>query len=564
MRIQRQHAAGKRASRREQCRDGNGLNDRAWFPKHHAVRLLPNLLLLLLCVAVQSTGAAVAIAPSVVPANAYPLHIVICREDVDTAALLEEFHITLKSPKHHFRALKGFAALLDAATIERLKDDPRVLCVEADGPMAASGQISTFFALRRIGIPRFPIAHIYGTNEPLDVDVAILDSGIDSHEDLEIYNNEFYAFGDDASDALAASGGHGTLVAGIVAMKDNGLGFVGVASGVRIWNVKVLGPPPNNAWSNMLSGMDYVLQNASQISIANVSISNPYTSAPVHSIRLALGRLVSAGVVVVVSAGNASEDLAGPDGIYGTGDDAVPASLPDAMAVSAMDATPTLVDPFPPTDQLWSGSNFSRIPRNIADGQTNHVFSPGGAIDVAAPGVNIVTTGRRTVGQSISTNYSIGTGTSFAAPHVTGLVALYIAANGRATNAAGVYRIRQAIVDNAQPQSQWRPNGLPFDAVTNNTGDPDTNPEPLAIASENWVPRPVLTQTIAAPGILRLNFTTVPGYDYTVQSANDLAPPVTWANLATVPGGSNLAPASVTDRSAANQSFYRLSRTPSP
>jgi len=66
------------------------------------------------------------------------------------------------------------------------------------------------------------------------------------------------------------------------------------------------------------------------------------------------------------------------------------------------------------------------------------------------------------------------------------LVALYIAANGRATNAAGVYKIRQALIDNALPQTQWR--SYP------NTGDPDTNHEGMAIASENWVPAAWITQ----------------------------------------------------------------------
>jgi hypothetical protein len=151
-----------------------------------------------------------------------------------------------------------------------------------------------------------------------------------------------------------------------------------------------------------------------------------------------------------------------------------------------------------------------------------------------------------------------------AAPHVTGLIALYIAANGRATNAEGVYRIRQAIINNAQPQSQWRPNGLPFDAVTNATADPDTNPEPLAIASENWVPRPAITRSTGAAGNFELNFATVPGYDYTVQWASNLNSPIAWTNLVTFSGGSNVAPVSFTDTNPASGSFYRLSRNPSP
>src|SRR5439155_12944389 len=120
--------------------------------------------------------------------------------------------------------------------------------------------------------------------------------------------------------------------------------------------------------------------------------------------------------------------------------------------------------------------------------------------------------------------YGVATGTSAAAPHVTGLVALYIAANGRATNAEGVYRIRQAIIDASLPQSQWN---------TNNTHDPDTNPEPLAIASESWVPSPVTTSGSGGPGDFKVGFKAVPGYDYTVQSSGDLTPAVQSTNLST-------------------------------
>jgi subtilisin family serine protease len=147
------------------------------------------------------------------------------------------------------------------------------------------------------------------------------------------------------------------------------------------------------------------------------------------------------------------------------------------------------------------------------------------------------------------------TGTSAATPHVAGLVALYIAANGRATNAAGVYAIRQAIVNASLPQSQWN---------TNNTHDPDTNPEPLAIASEAWVPKPALTNTTGGPGNFQVRFAAVPGYNYTVQTTTNLAIPSAWTNLATVSGSSNVMLVAITDTNAARQNFYRLARDPSP
>jgi subtilisin family serine protease len=388
------------------------------------------------------------------------------------------------------------------------------------------------------------------------VDVAVLDTGINPHEDLSIYQ-WWSPFSDNGNDEV----GHGTAVAGVIAAIDNQIGAVGVAPGVRLWNYKGSGLPPENNWTNLLSAMENILENADRISVVNISYQS-VVSSPYWAIRGAVQELVSAGVVVVAAAGNhgyntnagPAFDLAGPDGVFGPGpdgndtDDIMPAALPEAMAVSAMD---------PSSDTIWVGSNFSQIPRtnDPVNGITNHVFSPGGAVDVAAPGVSIFTTVPHVGPDGIGHDYGYGTGTSFAAPHVTGLVALYIAANGRATNAEGVYRIRQAIIDASLPQSQWN---------TNNTHDPDTNPEPLAIASESWVPSPFITSSNGGPGNFKVGFKAVPGYDYAVQTATNLAAPIAWANVATVSRTGFVASVTVTDTNVQSQSYYRLARSPSP
>ena len=523
------------------------------------MKMFLNQLSLLLCLVALSTGAAVSTNALIVTPP--PVQIVTCGEDVNVDALLQEFHLV---PKFKYPFINGFAAPMDAAMIGKLKADGRILFVEADGPVTLCAT-NYQYGVIRMGMSHFPPAHLNYTNEPLDVDVAILDTGIDPHEDLDLIPIErtFVTFGDDGRDAL----GHGTAVAGVVAARDNLVGVAGVAPGVRIWNVKVLGPPPDNNWTDILSGLNFIHEHSDEISVVNVSITNDGPGTPVNSLHLGILRLVNAGVVVVAAAGNLNQDIAGLDGAFGTGDDVYPASLTEVMAVSAMD--PTIDDGTGLSrDTFWVetlgslGSNFSQVERtNTPDppagghGWTNYVFSPGGAIDVAAPGVNILSTAAGVGGDGVAHTYAYQTGTSYAAPHVTGLVALYIAVNGRATNAEGVYRIRQAIIDNALPQSQWH---------TNNTHDPDTNPEPLAIASENLVPLPVITKAAGAPGNFQVNFATVPGYDYTVQSASALTPPIAWTNLVTMSGSSNAALVSVTDTNELSQSFYQLSRNPSP
>ena len=111
---------------------------------------------------------------------------------------------------------------------------------------------------------------------------------------------------------------------------------------------------------------------------ANMSIGNSLGGAPYLAIRSAVRRMVNVGIVVVAAAGNDAGDMAGPDGVFGDGDDKVPAAYAEAMAVSAMDPTTDTIAPF---------SNFSQIVRtNLVGLPSNFVISSGLTIDVAAPG----------------------------------------------------------------------------------------------------------------------------------------------------------------------------------
>jgi subtilisin family serine protease len=446
---------------------------------------------------------------------------------VNVRNAIAEYAIQPRHVYHH--AFNGFAASLTPALLEGLLLDSRVVTVESDSPVTLMSQVIPE-GVARIAADVFPVAHINGSHEALDVDVAVLDTGIDlTHPDLRAYTNYsvWEGYGEDTF-------GHGTGVSGVLCAWDNDIGAVGVAPGIRLWNVQVYGAAPFNTWSTVLLGMEYVAQNADRISVVNVSIGSQVT-APLGSIRSAVQAMVNRGVVVVAGAGNDARDLAGLDGVFGTNDDRLPAALPEVMAVSGIEHW---------SDRFYTNSNYNGVSRT-----NHHVISPGGAIDVAAPSVNIFTT-------TTNGGYRLVAGTSFAGPHVAGLVALYIAANGRATNAEGVYRIRQAIVDASLPQSQWR---------TNSTGDPDGNPEPLALANESWVPTPRITRIPNNPGRFELSFTAVPGYDYSAQFTDDLSHPPGWTDIATASPVQAPTNRTIVDPNPHNlRRFYRLVRRPSP
>ena len=96
-------------------------------------------------------------------------------------------------------------------------------------------------AVRRVGGLESPTAKIDGKDKRVNVDIAILDGGIQpDHPDLNV------AGGVNCLDGKKRDwddrDGHGTMVAGFAAALDNKIGVVGIAPGARVWAVRVADP----------------------------------------------------------------------------------------------------------------------------------------------------------------------------------------------------------------------------------------------------------------------------------------------------------------------------------
>lgn len=468
--------------------------------------------------------------------NAPPAHIVTLRSDADPEAVAHDFGLMPRFCYHY--ACKGFAATVPTNQLAALRADPRVVAVEGNGRVYLCAQTNST-GWSRMGMNHFPMVHY---NTKINVDVAIMDTGVQTnHPDLNVYRAVAFADTNLPPDDWY---GHGTHVAGICGALDNDLGVVGVAPGVRIWSIRIIGPT-ESGWDNILAGWDYVAQHADEISVVNMSFSNNGTAPTPLAAGQSISNLVNRGVLLIAAAGNNSVDILGYDGIYGTDDDQMPAANPFVCAVSAM------MD----FDGLLGDDYFAIDFSNYSGTNAHHYFvnSPGLGIDVCAPGYEILST-------TTNSSYEIGTGTSSAAPHVAGLAALYIAANGRATNAAGVFKIRQAIIDAAQPQSLWN---ILFNPSNPNTYDLDDNHEGMAQPSLSWIPAMKFTGAQKQTNGLALNFTTLPGYAHTVQYRAALTGSGAWTNLVTTNGTGDRF--TVLDASATNSTrFYRLATSPAP
>ncbi len=378
---------------------------------------------------------------------------------------IEEFYIYRK-------VLNGF--ILYNATeelVNALMKNPDIEYLEQD--MIVRANVQTI----PNGISRIE-ADATSVSGNVDVDIAIIDTGIDTdHPDLNVHTsgihywreyvrNRWRPFSDNDFDD---DNGHGTHCAGTAAAIDNNIGVVGVAPGARVWGVKVLDEDGSGFISDIVRGLDWVSERSSSIEIASMSLGGRGYSA---SLRTAVQDCVSEGIVVVVAAGNDSRDIYGRDGNFGTNDDDTPASFPEAMTISALcdtDGQPGGLGNSNYYGDDDSFAEFSNYSQSVVS--NNPVTSSGAAIDLILPGVNVYST-------SPGGNYQYMSGTSMATPHAAGLVAMYIAENGRATNATGVYSIRQALINGGEGM-YTSDNGLESDS---DPEDPDNNHENLGWA----------------------------------------------------------------------------------
>jgi subtilisin family serine protease len=225
-----------------------------------------------------------------------------------------------------------------------------------------------------IGESRFSAAWAATTGSPA-TKVAIVDTGVDlGHPDLVANLNPGRDFVN-ADDQADDDNGHGTMVAGVAAATgNNAVGVAGTSWASRIIPVKVLNDEGEGDDATIAAGIAWAADQGADV--INLSLGGPGSSAVLEdAIRYAR----AAGAVIVAPTGNDGSPFP-----------SYPAASPGVIAVAATDV----------------GGNFAS-------------FSNSGPwVDIAAPGVDLLTTCLGVVA------YCGGTGTSFAAPLVSGAALL--------------------------------------------------------------------------------------------------------------------------------------------
>ncbi|WP_265416563.1 S8 family peptidase [Alkalihalobacillus deserti] len=220
--------------------------------------------------------------------------------------------------------------------------------------------------------------------------IAVLDTGCDSdHFELKDRIIDGYNFtSDDNSDPTIFEdyNGHGTHVCGTIAATQNDVGVIGVAPKAKLLVLKVLGGQGYGDTKWVTEGVRYAIKwrgpNGERVRVISMSLGGKEKDITLHK---AVQEAVQNDVLVVCAAGNEG------DGNDETDEFAYPGSLPEVVQVGSVNL----------------------------QGEISRFSNTNCHIDLVAPGEEVLST-------YLNNEFAVLSGTSMAAPHVSGAVALII------------------------------------------------------------------------------------------------------------------------------------------
>lgn len=317
---------------------------------------------------------------------------------------------------HEFDTIPAIAATVSNSDLSVLAADPNIALIERNITFRITDE-----DFKAASVPSDHSEWSFQAIEPTvmwnegysgrGVKVAVIDTGIYPHPELTIAGG-FSSM--DYTNDYTDDNGHGTHVAGIIAAKSNDIGMAGIAPDVQLYAVKAMDQEGEGSLQNILEGIDWSIQN--KMDIINLSLG---TDTHSESLQQMVDRAYAEGITVVGSAGNSQTIKDENDNVVYVPIDTYtinyPAKYDSVIAVAAVDAN-----------------------------NVRGAFSSVGAeVEIAAPGVNVYST----YVNNGTPVYATSSGTSQAAPHVSGMIALLKQKNPGMTNVQLREEIRKYAMD---------------------------------------------------------------------------------------------------------------------
>ncbi|RNI28793.1 S8 family serine peptidase [Rufibacter latericius] len=303
-------------------------------------------------------------------------------------------------------ASDGFTGNFSKEEVRQLMQDENVAYVEAEQSVKLGDAVATPLAetttsttITSQTIP-WGVARV-GYGDGTGKTVWVIDSGVQStHPDLNVDKIRSKSFISGVT-SWEDGYGHGTGVAGIIGAKNNNVGVVGVAANATIVALRVFDNAGAGTLTRIYSALNYAYTNGKAGDVVNMSLRVAASTMLDDLVK----KVAAKGMFVVVASGNSYIDC--------KNDSPARVVAPNVYVVSNMDSF----------------------------GKFNPSSNYGASVKFAAPGTNIKTTWK-------GSGYVSGNGTSYAAPHVAGILAL---TGGRVNSQGSV------------------------------TSDPDGKPDPIAL-----------------------------------------------------------------------------------
>ncbi|KAJ2898349.1 subtilase [Zalerion maritima] len=339
----------------------------------------------------------------------------------------------------NFMGLRTMSLQADDLMIMEIMNDTTVKYVEADTYVKATALVAQSDAplgLRRLSAASADDLNLSNQGTVTDntpaytfedtggegITAYVVDTGIrithSEFQDRATFG--FNAITDEVGGDADDDNGHGSHVSGTI----GGRTF-GVAKAVSLVAVKVLDADGGGANSDVLQGMNFVMEDVADKGINGTVVMNmSLGGSRSNAINNAIERMTEFGIVPVVAAGNEAQDTANTS----------PGSATNAITVGAIDAS---------SDILADFSNF------------------GEGVDIHGPGVDVLSVG-------IASDNAMETlsGTSMASPHVCGLAAYLMSTEGISANDEKLQEAVVARIKELAGTTGAAASGVPNDGTT--------------------------------------------------------------------------------------------------